>query len=232
MADVTISIGQQEDIFLYDDTGTYSDASPVVGIKSARIQATLAPTVADDVVRLDDLGSLFAPHDASYVVVALDGTLTTERRLQAGAGLTLTDGGANADIDIDVVAVANGGLLINANNMQLDISSLAIDTIAAGDFLAFEDITGGLDNKITFANLEGTLNHDNLTGFVANEHIDWTGATGTNLNCSGAEIDGNLNHDGSNVGFYGTVPIAQQTGVAVTIAAVHAALVSLGLITA
>ena len=46
------------------------------------------------------------------------------------------------------------------------------------------------------------------------------------------EIDGDLNHDGSNVGFYGTAPVAKQTGVAVTAAAIHAALVNLGLIAA
>ena len=46
------------------------------------------------------------------------------------------------------------------------------------------------------------------------------------------EIDGDLNHDGANAGFYATTPIAQQTGVAVSDAAIHAALVNLGLITA
>jgi hypothetical protein len=44
------------------------------------------------------------------------------------------------------------------------------------------------------------------------------------------EIDGALNHDGTTVGFYGTTPTAKQTGVAVTAEAIHAALVSLGLI--
>lgn len=34
------------------------------------------------------------------------------------------------------------------------------------------------------------------------------------------------------LGFYGTTPVAQQTGVAVSSAGIHAALVSLGLITA
>ncbi|MCP3880677.1 MAG: hypothetical protein GY701_20140 [Sulfitobacter sp.] len=37
---------------------------------------------------------------------------------------------------------------------------------------------------------------------------------------------------GNTIGFYGTTPIAQQTGVAVSAAAIHAALVDLGLITA
>lgn len=232
MADVTVSIGQEEDLFLYDDTEVYSDASPVVGIKTKFVQVTGTPVVANDVIRLSDLGSLFAPHDAQYITLATDASLTNERVLTAGAGLTSTDGGAGSTLTLDVVALANGGLLVNANDVQLDINSLAVDTIAAGDFLAFEDITGGLDNKITFANLESTLDHDSLTGFVANEHIDWTGATGTNFNCSNAEIDGDLNHDGSNAGFYGTAPIAQQTGVAVSAAAVHAALVNLGFITA
>jgi hypothetical protein len=37
---------------------------------------------------------------------------------------------------------------------------------------------------------------------------------------------------GGTVGFYGTTPIALQTGVAVTAGGVHAAMVALGLITA
>jgi len=46
------------------------------------------------------------------------------------------------------------------------------------------------------------------------------------------EINDALNHDGSSVGFYGTAPIAKQTGVAVSAAGIHAALVALGLIAA
>jgi hypothetical protein len=44
------------------------------------------------------------------------------------------------------------------------------------------------------------------------------------------QIDGTLNHDGTTVGFYGAAPVAKPTGVAVTPEAIHAALVSLGLI--
>lgn len=43
-------------------------------------------------------------------------------------------------------------------------------------------------------------------------------------------IDGALDHNGASVGFYGTAPTAKQTGVAVTAEAIHAALVTLGLI--
>lgn len=45
-------------------------------------------------------------------------------------------------------------------------------------------------------------------------------------------MGGPLDHDGTTAGFYGTTPVAKQTGVAVTPEAIHAALVSLGLIAA
>jgi len=41
-----------------------------------------------------------------------------------------------------------------------------------------------------------------------------------------------ISKSGGTVGFYGTTPIAKQTGVAVSAAGVHAALVALGLIAA
>jgi streptogramin lyase len=41
-----------------------------------------------------------------------------------------------------------------------------------------------------------------------------------------------LGATGGSLGFYGTTPIALQTGVAVSAAGIHAALVALGLITA
>jgi hypothetical protein len=43
-------------------------------------------------------------------------------------------------------------------------------------------------------------------------------------------VDGAIDHDGATVGFYGTTPVAKQTGVAVSAAGIHAALVNLGLI--
>lgn len=43
------------------------------------------------------------------------------------------------------------------------------------------------------------------------------------------QIRGRFYHSGLQVGFYGTAPIDKQTGVAVNLAAVHAALVALGL---
>lgn len=61
-------------------------------------------------------------------------------------------------------------------------------------------------------NIEGTTNPDVLTG----------GTMGTKVANSVTET----------VGFYGATGVAKQTGVAVTAAAIHAALVNLGLISA
>lgn len=59
----------------------------------------------------------------------------------------------------------------------------------------------------------------------------FTGTTTVaNLSVTGNAAIGNAGAD--TVGFYGHAPTAQQTGVAVSAAGIHAALVALGLITA
>lgn len=60
----------------------------------------------------------------------------------------------------------------------------------------------------------------------------WRLALGDMLLNGGLEVDGAFDHDGSTVGFYGATPTAKQTGVAVSAAGIHAALVTLGLIAA
>ncbi len=62
-----------------------------------------------------------APTNAEYVVLSLDATLTDERVLVGGAGLTLTDGGAGGNVTLDVGA--GTGIIVNANDVQLDLAS-------------------------------------------------------------------------------------------------------------
>ncbi len=63
-------------------------------------------------------------------------------------------------------------------SLAVDMTEFATETtIASGDFIAMIDITDSGNGKIQFANFETALNHDNLTGFVSNEHIDWTNAS-------------------------------------------------------
>ena len=73
---------------------------------------------------------------------------------------------------------AGDGLSSSGSTVDVDLNELTTETtIASGDFIAMVDITDSGSGKITFANFEGTLDHDSLSGFVANEHIDWTNAS-------------------------------------------------------
>lgn len=66
----------------------------------------------------------------------------------------------------------SGGGDISANRtFALDIDGLTEDAIAAADTIPFHD-SGDGPNKITFANFEAALDHDSLSGFAADEHID------------------------------------------------------------
>lgn len=69
-----------------------------------------------------------------------------------------------------------------ANNK---ISELVADTSPTSDdlIITVNDVAGTPANKkVTIANLNAALVHDTLTGFVANEHIDWTADQGaTNI---------------------------------------------------
>lgn len=86
---------------------------------------------------------------------------------------------------------------------------------------------------------DGTADNNTVVGtrFGAESPIDGSRANATDLSDSSSGTQwlvGNtymtdISHP---IGFYGATPVAQQTGVAVTAAGVHAALVALGLITA
>ena len=110
------------------------------------------------------------------------------------------------------------------------VSALTAATSATSDDLFYLIDGATTSKKITFANVEGSIDHDNLTnthnlttdidhdslsGFVANEHIDWTtdqGATnihsgnytnttysaGTGITLTGTTFstnDGAIDHD-------------------------------------
>lgn len=63
-------------------------------------------------------GAGAAPVNATYLCVSLNGVLTNERVLVAGAGLSSTDGGANGNFTINVGIVANSHLVANADDID------------------------------------------------------------------------------------------------------------------
>ena len=100
-----------------------------------------------------------------------------------------------------------------------NISNVTISSIASGELLKWSG-TAWINQTLAEAGVSvvGHL-HDSITD--------------TNLvDKSAAEtITGDWGFQGK-TGFYSTAPIVQQTGVAVSAASIHAALVNLGLITA
>ena len=68
---------------------------------------------------------------------------------------------------------------------NLKITELTADTSPTSDdlIITVNDVAGTPANKkVTIANLNAALDHDTLSGFVANEHIDWTADQGaTNI---------------------------------------------------
>ena len=69
-------------------------------------------------------GSGGAPTDAEYVVLALNGTLTNERILTAGSGITLTDGGAGSTVTIAASGGGGSSILPGAGDMGSSFDTL------------------------------------------------------------------------------------------------------------
>ena len=148
-------------------------------------------------------------HDATTNFVAVEHIDHTSITLSAGTGLTgggdisanrsfalshlgiesLVDPNADRIMFWDDSAsktdwlTAGSGMAIAATSLDLDINSLTVATIEAGDSVPFWDITATAANKkTTFANFEAALTHDNLiAGTIASHDTTATGANLTTL---------------------------------------------------
>ncbi|MHA2069324.1 MAG: hypothetical protein ACXABY_33605, partial [Candidatus Thorarchaeota archaeon] len=124
-------------------TSKYDSADLASTAQAEALTATdvlLSPSTLNDVLVenagiLGDLQALADP--AAHVLLGFDNTSNTAKSF------------ANA---------TNGGIALAAATIAVDISDLGIETaIAAGDFIAMEDITDNGSQKITFANFEAAL---------------------------------------------------------------------------
>lgn len=88
---------------IFYTSGSLTNAVALNTVSHARVLALksgytnmIGQTSCTDVIDLSDGGSAGAPATASYLTLATDATLTAERVLTAGAGLSLTDAGAGS----------------------------------------------------------------------------------------------------------------------------------------
>jgi hypothetical protein len=89
-----------------------------------------------------------APSNATYIVQALNGSLSAERRLQVAAPITLTDGGANADITVAINAPVELQVLRNENDTNQNLTTIiphddTVPTSSEGDQILTQAITVG-----------------------------------------------------------------------------------------
>lgn len=100
-----------------------------------------------------------------------------------------------------VITTNGAGTLSFGTPAGFDLTGYTTDTaVGTTDYFLIHD---GSHKKITRTNVEASLNHDNLSGFVANEHIDWTSSS-SNFSTSGTVGTGALSVTG-NITVSGTV---------------------------
>jgi len=77
-------------------------------------------------------------------------------------------------------------------------------TPVGGDFLLIEDsAAANIKKSMTVSALEAIVDHGNIAGLTDDDHAQYYLADGTRA------ISGDLNHDGSNIGFFAKAPVAQ-----------------------
>lgn len=155
--------------------------------------------------------------DSSISIRGRPGGVTSS----AAGGVSITGGDATAAAAGGTVAISAGagGPTAGADGGQLQLR--------AGD----GEPTAGLGGDVTIAPGAGDTNGSLELLSGAGEALAVIIDGRINL-ANGADLAVSMGDNLGKVGFYNRTPIVQQTGVAVTAAAIHAALVNLGLITA
>lgn len=94
-------------------------------------------------------GGSAAPTDAEYVVMSLNGTLTDERVLTAGTGISITDGGAGGDVTIASTVTGIGGSIATT---QVAVGS-GTDTISGSGSLTYSSNVLAVSNQIELSDV-------------------------------------------------------------------------------
>lgn len=146
------------------------------------------------------------------------GTGSRNGYIEWGSSVSTRYSGSGGTFDANVGARISAPLRVTADTTK---DALLGRFYRSGESLARLSIAN--DGSFSWSN--GTDAADAAFGRLAADVVGT--ASGDTLRSTGP-----FDHDGSTLGFYGTTPIAKQTGVAVSAAGIHAALVALGLIAA
>lgn len=95
-----------------------------------------------------------APEDAQYVTLATDATLTNERVLTAGSGISITDGGAGSTVTVTATGAGLAPDSAQYITLATDITLTNERVLTAGSGISITD--GGAGGNLTIAATGGT----------------------------------------------------------------------------
>jgi hypothetical protein len=140
--------------------------------------------------------------------------------------------GAATEGALDYALFVDDGVSRFDDNISMLAGKNIVSSASVYNYLTVDDGTGNLNGK-SRGSISFYIDSDNNSAAMTFQVIKDTSTLLLEIHeANGMKIAMDLDHDGTNVGFYGATPVAQPTGVAVSAAAIHAALVNLGLITA
>lgn len=131
-----------------------------------------------DIVGLDSDGNItvdISTHDGAAGGLKLGGTLVTA----TAAELNYVYGVSSA-IQTQLDNKPNVTLVTTSHNyLSISTQAITLGEIDIGDDTNLAAGTGITLTGDTLSTTDGDIVHDNLSGFVANEHLDWTASVGT-----------------------------------------------------
>ncbi len=195
------------DLLLHDHTPEYDgryirrdiDTVQKLTANNLKLSPTVDSITAFQILKADETTPIFTV-DSTNGQVALNQETTPGFVKNDASGVL--SGGNSIDIGDDTNLAGGSGLTLTDDTLDLDINSLSVATISAGDFVPFWDITATATNKkITFANFEGAIDHANLanlsTGadhsFIDQDVTSGSSPTFDGTNFTGIDISAGTN---------------------------------------
>lgn len=204
LASVAINLSLVSDTDITDDLGTgdirWRDVYPA----TIRAGLTAADTLKLEARDVDGASwtTFLTLTSANTPTADLAAGVTINSNAIAFSGGAFHDGFsdfvANEHIDHSAVTLtagvglSGGGDISSNRTFTVDLNELTTETtIAAGDFISMVDITDSGSGKITFANLESTISHDNIAGVSSDDHHaqSHTVASHSDTTATGAELE-------------------------------------------
>jgi hypothetical protein len=151
-------------------------------------------------------------------------TQNTDDVTEGSSNLYYTAARDTAQFDTDLATKSTTNLAEGTNlyytdaraDTRADIrAQLKIDALIGGASAAFDtlvEIENAMATDTELTNAIAALNHDSLSGFVANEHIDWTSASAGTIHASNYINTGDTTYTaGSNISISGSNVISATT---------------------